>query len=273
MNKFKYRCSVLIISCVLILSIAMWITPRSKIYDHSFSDVVNYFSEKFTYDVTACVKRHPSVWGPNFLDTSTHYWIETERYIPEKELKFEAWYYQIGGEKNIFTIIKLNEKQTKITVRQIISFFREQHILNIIEKELKDFAIYGANYQSDTLFKNILKIANVSKDKASERTALRKAIFIAPVVFRARIDDVDMEIAATDGSKSWPVIKIRPSRILKGQWKKGLGFPTIVSNMYGANVDCSTGADEYIFFLEPDKELSRLCKKEIFRKIKFIPIK
>ncbi len=193
------------------------------------------------------------------------------------------YYYQIGGEENIFTIRKLNEKQTKIAVDQTIRFIitfpdspgRERSILNAIEKELKDFAVYGANYQSDALFKDILKMANVPKDEVSERAAVKEALLNAPAIFRASIDDIDTVVTAVDGSKSWPVIKIWPSRVLKGQWQKGVGHKTIatVSNTSDANIDYSTEGEEYIFFLESDKELSRLCKKEIFRQIKVVPLK
>ncbi len=120
--------------------------PSIKIIDYSFSEVTGYLAEKFKIDVTSCIKEHPEVWGPDFLDKGTLYWIETEEYIPNKKLKFEARYYQIGGEESIFTIKSLGENQTEISIDRTIRFFikmpnfgrSEKRILNIIEKDLKN---------------------------------------------------------------------------------------------------------------------------------------
>ncbi|MBL7070549.1 MAG: hypothetical protein ISS26_00040 [Candidatus Omnitrophica bacterium] len=147
----KRKLIILSIGCALILCIASaWLIShggsKSKIYDQSFANVIDYMSDKFTLDITKCVERHPEVWGPSFLKTYERYWIETEKYLPDKELKFKAWYYQIGGEDIIFTIVKINEEQTEISVDHVIHFFAtisylpisEQRILNIVEKELKE---------------------------------------------------------------------------------------------------------------------------------------
>ncbi len=285
MNLAKYKRKFLFIVVIAIIFVTgvIW-KSQSRIYEHSFSDIVNYLSTKFTLDVTACggeAEYHPGVWGPNFLDESTIYAIETELYIPERELKFKAWFYQIGGEENIFVIKKLNEKQAKMTVdykglpsRFDLPFFllRERSILNIIGKELNDFVTYGSNFQFDEVFDKILKEVKVAKGDIATRNELKEALTHAPLVVFARVGNVDSLM----NPRNWPVIEVWPwKRILKGLRNEGSGFRMFVripDKTSFSDKHFFAKGEKYVFFLELDKKLSEMRKEKIYKQIKAFPL-
>ena len=132
----------IIIAAVLFIRLPL---SQSAVLNASFDDVTKYMADIFKADVTACQTNHASVWGPHFLASDTQYWIETEKYEPAKLLQFQAWYYQIGGEYNIFTIEKIDASTTRLTVNQTVRFFitlpywprAERAIINAIETDLK----------------------------------------------------------------------------------------------------------------------------------------
>ena len=135
---------------LLIALLIAWNLPgrrsQSRVLPYSFSQVVTYLTHVFKTDLTEH-GLHSEVWGPNFLDTTTHYFTETYRYTPGKLLRFQARFYQIGGEDNTFTVEALDGGETRLTVDQVVKFFlvfpycksSEVRILNTIEKDMKQF--------------------------------------------------------------------------------------------------------------------------------------
>ena len=135
---------------LVIAVVIAWNLPglrsQSRVLPHSFPQVVAYLSHVFNTDLTQH-GLHSEVWGPKFLDTTTHYFTETYRYTPDKVLRFQARFYQIGGEDNTFTVETLDGGETRLTVDQVVKFFlvfpfctsSEIRILNTIEADMKQF--------------------------------------------------------------------------------------------------------------------------------------
>ena len=149
--KRKRRYIWLTVAGVLVIAVVIaWNFPglrsQSRTLPYSFPQVVAYLSHVFKTDLTEH-GLHSEVWGPKFLDTTTHYFTETYRYTPGKTLRFQARFYQIGGEDNTFMIEALNDAETKLTVDQVVKFFlvfpyctsSEVRILDTIEKDMKQF--------------------------------------------------------------------------------------------------------------------------------------
>ena len=135
-----------IIAAVAVAGVLLFVGSRSQacVINCPFADVVSYLSGAFNTDLTQTGK-HTRAWGPKFLDTETQYFVEPSAFSPDQELRFRAWYYQIGGEDNAFIIRRLNDRQTEITVDQVIRFLavfpkctiRERRILNSIQEDLE----------------------------------------------------------------------------------------------------------------------------------------
>jgi len=140
-----------VIGAILIAVLVAWNLPRlrsqSRVLPYSFSQVTAYLSHVFKTDLTEH-GLHSEVWGPKFLDTTTHYFTETYHYTPDRRLRFQARFYQIGGEDNTFTVEPTDDGQTRLTVDQVVTFFvvfpycksSEVRILNTIESDMKTFA-------------------------------------------------------------------------------------------------------------------------------------
>jgi len=135
------------LALVALAGAILLVGPKSqtRVLNRPYADVVAYLCGVFKTDLTK-TGLHSEVWGPTFLDTTTQYFVETYDFSPNKELRFQARYYQIGGEDNTFTIRRLNERQPKMTVDQVIHFFavfpkctgRELKILDTIQKDLEN---------------------------------------------------------------------------------------------------------------------------------------
>jgi len=135
-----------IIAAIAGAGVLLFVGSRSqaRVINCPFADVVSYLCGAFNTDLTQ-IGKHTVAWGPKFLDTGTQYFVEPRVFLPDQELRFRAWYYQIGGEDNAFTIRKLNDRQTEITVDQVIRFLavfpkctvRERRILNSIQEDLE----------------------------------------------------------------------------------------------------------------------------------------
>ncbi len=131
---------------IAVAGIFLFVGSRSqaRVINCPFADVVSYFCGAFHTDLTQSGKR-TMIWGPKFLDTGTQYFVEPRVFLPDQELRFRAWYYQIGGEDNAFIIRRINDRQTEITVNQVIRFLavfpkctvRERRLLNSIQEELE----------------------------------------------------------------------------------------------------------------------------------------
>ena len=116
-----------VIALTVVITVVTLISDRPAnsqaiVLDVTFTDATLYLSEIFKTAVMACQTNHPCVWGPSFLDSKTQYRIETKKFEPGRFLQFQVWYYQIGGEYNIFTVEHLENKKTRLTVNQTISF-------------------------------------------------------------------------------------------------------------------------------------------------------
>lgn len=112
-NIFKFWLVVffLILVCIYIM------LPRrgqKTILEHPFDDVVSYMNVAFQTNLTACSSGW--AWGPTFLSTGTVYFVETKLYIPRERLYFEAWFSQIGGEYNYFSLHSINDSHTRLSI-------------------------------------------------------------------------------------------------------------------------------------------------------------
>jgi len=149
--KPRRRYIWLAVAAVLVIAVVVaWTIPgvryQSRVLPHPFSRVIAYLSHVFKTDLTEH-GLHSSVWGPRFLDPDTQYFTETYRYTPGERLRFQARFYQIGGEDNTFTVEALADGNTKLTVDQVVRFFlvfpkctsSEIRILDAIEQDMKNF--------------------------------------------------------------------------------------------------------------------------------------
>lgn len=135
------------IACIFVVCLVWSLArsrPETKVYAVPFPDVVAYLNESFGTNVTACISGSAWAWGPSFLSTNTVYWIETDVYVPEKELKFKAWFSQIGAEHNTFHVQREGPGRTSIAFEQDVKLFislpfgrgAEHRILKEIERNL-----------------------------------------------------------------------------------------------------------------------------------------
>lgn len=144
--KHGFVAAIAMIVTIAVAGIFLFVGSRSqaRVINCPFADVVSYFCGAFHTDLTQSGKR-TMIWGPKFLDTGTQYFVEPRVFLPDQELRFRAWYYQIGGEDNAFIIRRINDRQTEITVNQVIRFLavfpkctvRERRLLNSIQEELE----------------------------------------------------------------------------------------------------------------------------------------
>ena len=118
---------------------------QSVVLNYPFDSVTRYMNEVFKTDVATSQPNHPSVLGPHFLDSKTIYTVETEQYEPGKLLRFRAWFAQIGGENNTFTIEMADASTTRLTINRTVNFIvtlpywpkSERAIINAIETDLE----------------------------------------------------------------------------------------------------------------------------------------
>ncbi len=147
-QRTRYLVVSLLLVVISIAKVALWAQSKSRpevrVYDYSFSDVVDYLNHAFRTNVTACITTYPAVWGPNFLSTDTVYWVETKEYQPGTNLVFKAWFAQIGAEHNTFFVQQQDPMKTRIAVNQEIKFFipipftrdAESRILKALEEDM-----------------------------------------------------------------------------------------------------------------------------------------
>lgn len=146
LGKRSLAVAIAFIVTIAAAGILLFVGSRSqtRMINCPFADVVSCFCGALHADLTQSGKR-TTIWGPKFLDTGTQYFVDTSVFLPDQELRFRAWYYQIGGEDNAFIIRRINDRQTEITVDQAIRFLavfpkctaRERRLLNSIQKELE----------------------------------------------------------------------------------------------------------------------------------------
>ena len=148
--KIRRRYRIILGILAVMFAIVMWYAPwwrsQSRVVDYPFRTVQAYLSNAFQTDLGKH-GLHPEVLGPSFLQNDTHYFTTTYLHVPGRFLKFDAHFYQIGGELHIFTLRRLAESRTRLTVDTEVHFFlvyplctrAEVEILDVIESEMKGF--------------------------------------------------------------------------------------------------------------------------------------
>jgi len=91
--------------------------------DHSFNDVVYYLSSQFGTNITEITGHAVELTGPNILDESERYWVQTEQYKIDELLVLTAYYYQIRGESWRFQLVKKSADSCRLTVDKTIKLF------------------------------------------------------------------------------------------------------------------------------------------------------
>ena len=122
-KRILFSVSVILLFLTCVVSCTSDQHGSSINLDHSFNDVVYYLSSQFGTNITEITGHAVELTGPNILDESEHYWVQTEQYKIDELLVLTAYYYQIGGESWRFQLVKKSADSCKLTVDKTIKLF------------------------------------------------------------------------------------------------------------------------------------------------------
>lgn len=112
-----------IFSAITGAGVLLFVGARSqaRVINCPFADVVSYFSGAFNADLTQTGK-HTMAWGPKFLDNWDAIFRGTSCLLTDQELRFRAWYYQIGGKTTRSSYEdSTTDKQKSLLIRSSVS--------------------------------------------------------------------------------------------------------------------------------------------------------